>query len=256
VTEEHVTPPVTPPGELRQALTPYGVPTTGPQSHLDLPFTDVARQAAAYRAGRVLARKATPHMSTTRWVDRASTPVCRLPVTWVEAGFGRPRGPHQNSLLDLPTCRAPPGRRPRAAQHDRAGRTLRAKRLRRHWATSSPSSSPIEEPRRRFAAMISGLDIRYDLGEDTPCSDAACPTSTCHRPWSPPVLRPAPPAKPVLLNFGETGKLDIHSWTHRVQLCDASMLASGNFQNLGQVTAPAAVLVSPMDTRLGGRWHQ
>ena len=40
-------------------------------------FTDMARQAAAYRERRVLLA-ATPHTCITRWVDRASTSVCRM----------------------------------------------------------------------------------------------------------------------------------------------------------------------------------
>lgn len=35
----------------------------------------------------------------------------------------------------------------------------------------------MDEPRRRFAAMMSGLDIHYDLAPDTHHSDAACPIS-------------------------------------------------------------------------------
>jgi len=63
----------------------------------------------------------------------------------------------------------------------------------------------MDEPRRRFAAMMSGLDIHYDLARDTRCSAAACPIST----WSPPmalrVFTLLRDARPVLLNFGEPG---------------------------------------------------
>jgi uncharacterized protein YheU (UPF0270 family) len=40
-------------------------------------FTDMSRQAAAYRKGRVL-WLAMPHMCILRWADKASTPVCRM----------------------------------------------------------------------------------------------------------------------------------------------------------------------------------
>ena len=36
----------------------------------------------------------------------------------------------------------------------------------------------MDEPRRRLAGLISGLDIHYDLGEGHRCSGAACPIST------------------------------------------------------------------------------
>ena len=36
----------------------------------------------------------------------------------------------------------------------------------------------MDEPRRRLAGIVSGLDIHYDLGTHIRCSDAGCPTST------------------------------------------------------------------------------
>src|SRR5437016_369178 len=52
-------------------------------------------------------------------------------------------------------------------------------------------------------------------------------------------------AKPVLLNFGEPGGLDIAPWAHRVQVLDAQHAGEWKLPDLGQVTAPAAVLVRP-----------
>jgi hypothetical protein len=43
----------------------------------------------------------------------------------------------------------------------------------------------IDEPRKRLAGMISGLDVRDDLGRDTRYSSVGCPIST----WSPPTAR-------------------------------------------------------------------
>jgi hypothetical protein len=36
----------------------------------------------------------------------------------------------------------------------------------------------MDEPRKRFAAMMSGLDIRDDVGEVTRCSGGAWPISS------------------------------------------------------------------------------
>jgi 3-(3-hydroxy-phenyl)propionate hydroxylase len=52
-------------------------------------------------------------------------------------------------------------------------------------------------------------------------------------------------AKPVLLNFGDTGGLDIAAWADRVQLVDASYTGTWELPVLGEVGAPTAVLVRP-----------
>jgi hypothetical protein len=74
----------------------------------------------------------------------------------------------------------------------------------------------MEEPRRRFAAMMSGLDIHYDLGEGHPLLGRACPIST----WSAPTARcgfTLHDARPVQLNLGESGGFDITPWAGRVR---------------------------------------
>ncbi len=40
----------------------------------------------------------------------------------------------------------------------------------------------MDEPRRRFAGMMSGLDIRYDLGDGHPLLGRRVPDSTCSAP--------------------------------------------------------------------------
>jgi hypothetical protein len=52
-------------------------------------------------------------------------------------------------------------------------------------------------------------------------------------------------AKPVLLNLGEPGGLDITPWADRVQLIDAEYVGLWELPVLGAVTAPTAVLVRP-----------
>src|SRR5215467_3158576 len=104
----------------------------------------------------------------------------------------------------------------------------------------------MDEPRKRFAAMMSGLDIRTTLVRDTRCSGAACPIST----WSPPAARCGyspllHDAGPVLFNLGEPGGLDITPWADRVQLIDAKYVGTWELPALGAVTAPTAVLIRP-----------
>jgi hypothetical protein len=52
-------------------------------------------------------------------------------------------------------------------------------------------------------------------------------------------------AKPVLLNLGVPGGLDITPWADRVQLIDAEYGGLWELPVLGAVTAPTAVLIRP-----------
>src|SRR5467141_805973 len=80
----------------------------------------------------------------------------------------------------------------------------------------------MDEPRRRFAAMMSGPDIRYDLGEGHPLLGRSMPDLdlvTANGPLR--VFTLLHNAGPVLLNLGEPGSFDIPRWADRVQLIDA-----------------------------------
>jgi hypothetical protein len=52
-------------------------------------------------------------------------------------------------------------------------------------------------------------------------------------------------ARPVLLDLGEPGRLDIDPWADRVQLIDAQYGGPWELPVLGAVTAPTAVLIRP-----------
>jgi 3-(3-hydroxy-phenyl)propionate hydroxylase len=52
-------------------------------------------------------------------------------------------------------------------------------------------------------------------------------------------------ARPVLLNLGEPGGFDMTPWAARVRLVDAAYKGPWELPVLGQVTAPAAVLIRP-----------
>src|SRR6202023_129136 len=80
----------------------------------------------------------------------------------------------------------------------------------------------MKEPRKRFAGMMSGLDIHYDLGEGHPLLGRRMPDLdlvTASGPLRLFTLLHA--ARPVLLNLGEPGGFDIAPWADRVQLTDA-----------------------------------
>ncbi|MGH3256434.1 MAG: hypothetical protein ACRDOU_13760 [Streptosporangiaceae bacterium] len=52
-------------------------------------------------------------------------------------------------------------------------------------------------------------------------------------------------ARPVLLNLGEPGAIDITPWADRIRLIDAEAVGRWELPVLGAVTAPAAVLIRP-----------
>jgi hypothetical protein len=104
----------------------------------------------------------------------------------------------------------------------------------------------MEEPRKRYAAMLSGLDIRYDLGAGHPLLGRRMPdlelvtTSGPRR-----VFTLLHDARPVLLDLGEPRALDIASWADRVRRVDARYAGAWELPVLGAVAAPAAVLIRP-----------
>jgi len=104
----------------------------------------------------------------------------------------------------------------------------------------------MDEARTRIAAMISGLDICYDLGEGHPLLGRRVPDldlATAHGPLR--VFTLLHGARPALLNLGEPGGFDIAPWADRVQLVDAHYAGQWELPVLGVVPAPAAVLIRP-----------
>jgi hypothetical protein len=104
----------------------------------------------------------------------------------------------------------------------------------------------MDEPRRRFAAMMSGLDIHYALGDAHPLLGRRMPDLdlvTANGPLR--VFTLLHGARPVLLNLGEPGGFDINPWADRVQLIDAKYARVWELPVLGEVPAPTAVLIRP-----------
>jgi len=104
----------------------------------------------------------------------------------------------------------------------------------------------MDEPRRRLAAEMSGLGIHYDLGEAHPLLGRRMPDLdlvTANGPLR--VFTLLHDARPVLLSLGEPGDFDITPWAHRVLAIDANYAGNWELPVLGQVAAPAAVLIRP-----------
>src|SRR5436189_1642338 len=208
-------------------------------------FTDAARQAASYRKGRVLLAGDAAHVHYPVGGQGLNIGVQdAVNLGWKLAQVVKGTSP--DGLLDTY----------HAERHPVAARVLRNTiaqvallRANDYVKTLGDIINELltmEEPRRRFAAMVSGLDIRYNLGEGHPLLGRRMPDLdlvTANGALR--VFALLHDAKPVLLNFGAPGALDITPWADRVQLLDAQHAGEWELPDLGQVTAPAAVLVRP-----------
>jgi 3-(3-hydroxy-phenyl)propionate hydroxylase len=104
----------------------------------------------------------------------------------------------------------------------------------------------LDEPRRRLAAEMSGLGIHYDFGDGHPLLGRRMPDlDLVTADGQLRVYTLLHGARPVLLNLGEPGGLEIRSWADRVQVIDAKYVGTWELPALGEVTAPTAVLIRP-----------
>jgi len=104
----------------------------------------------------------------------------------------------------------------------------------------------MDEPRKRYAAMMSGLDIHYDLGTGHPLLGRRMPDLdllTASGPQRLFIL--LHDARPLFLDLGESGALDITPWADRVRQVEARYTGAWELPVFGAVSAPTAVLVRP-----------
>jgi 2-polyprenyl-6-methoxyphenol hydroxylase-like FAD-dependent oxidoreductase len=238
------------PADLREALisvygTDYGVHDVTFLSR----FTDTTRQAASYRERRVLLAGDAAHVHAPTGGQGLNVGVQdAVNLGWKLAQVVHGTAPE--SLLDTYQAeRHPVGAR--VLDNTMAQTALmrgddRTMALRGHMA----NLLLMDEPRKRYAGMMSGLDIHYDLGEGHPLLGRRMPDLdliTANGATDSPtrVFTLLHAARPVLLNLGEPGALDITPWADRVQRIDARYAGVWELPVLGAVAAPSSVLIRP-----------
>ena len=232
--------------DLRAALiavygTDYGVhsPTSIAR------FTDAARQAASYRKGRVLIAGDAAHVHPPDGGQGLQTGVQdAVNLGWKLAQVVKGSSP--DSLLDTYHAeRHPVGAR--VLRNTMASIVLRREDDRTKALRDTMAELlGMDEPRRRFTAMMAGLDIHYDLGEGHPLLGRRMPDLDLATEGGPlRVYSLLHAGRPALINFAEPGAFDIAPWSDRVRVVDAGYDGSWELPAVGRVAAPAAVLVRP-----------
>lgn len=209
-------------------------------------FTDAARQAISYRKGRVLLAGDAAHIHHSVGGQGLNLGVQdAVNLGWKLAQVVKGISPQK--LLDSY----------HAERHPVAARVLKNTMaqialLRRGDDGLKAARETIADllamdaPRRRYGAMMSGLDIAYDLGEGhallgrrMPDLDLLVEGGTRR------LFTLLQVARGVLLNFGQPGCLEVARWADHIAVVDADCNGPWQLPAIGDVAAPSAVLVRP-----------
>lgn len=208
-------------------------------------FSDATRQAAAYRSGRVLVAGDAAHVHYPAGGQGIGLGVQdAVNLGWKLAQVVRGISPED--LLESYHAE----RYPADARALQLSMALGA--LQRGDVRTTALSDVLDElltaegAATTLAGRVMGLDVAYDLGEGHPLLGRRMPdldlvtgegpvrfSTLLHR------------ARPVLLNLGAPGGIDAGAWAERVPLVEASYAGAWVLPVIGEVAAPAAVLVRP-----------
>lgn len=208
-------------------------------------FTDSTRQAAAYRAGPVFLAGDAAHVHYPAGGQGLSLGVQdAVNLGWKLAQVVKGISP--DSLLDTYHAERHPVAA-RALSYTMAQGLLQRRDDRMEALVGVVSQlASMDEPRRSLAGLISGLDIRYDLGDGHPLLGRRVPDLdliTSDGPLR--MFQLLHRAQPVLLNLGHPASLDITPWDDRVRLVEATYRGQWELPVLGTVESPTSALVRP-----------
>jgi 2-polyprenyl-6-methoxyphenol hydroxylase-like FAD-dependent oxidoreductase len=208
-------------------------------------FTDAARQAASYRERRVVLAGDAAHVHSPVGGQGLNLGVQdAVNLGWKLAQVVRGTSP--DILLDTY----------QAERHPVGARVLKTTMAQTALGRGDDRTNALrelmaellapDEARKRYAGMMSGLDIHYDLGAGHPLLGRRMPdldlvtAGGARR-----VFTWLHDARPVLIQLGEPGALDLADWADRVRLVDARYAGAWELPVLGAVAAPSAVLIRP-----------
>ncbi len=213
-------------------------------------FTDMARQAASYRDKRVLLAGDAAHVHGPTGGQGLNIGVQdAVNLGWKLAQVVNGTSPE--SLLDTY----------QAERHPIGARVLKNSLAQTALMRGDDRTKALHEnmsellkmdgPRKQYAGMMSGLEIRYDFGHSD--VDKRHPLLGRRLPDLELVTENGPlrvftllhNARPVLLNFGEPGAFDIAPWADRVKRVDTRYAGVWELPVIGVVGAPIAVLIRP-----------